>query len=108
MSFNHVGVTPMERLDQDHLYPLGEHRDKQVTGGAHSTKELSRQLICWLFGTSIWPGGERYTILYTVIIPEFCIRLKTNEGSTQLEGIKCHSDWSSLFTGWRPAWERTT
>jgi hypothetical protein len=26
----------IERLDQGHLYPLGERRDKHVTGGAPS------------------------------------------------------------------------
>ncbi len=56
---------PIERLDQGHLYPLGERRDKHVTGGARNSappapqadalpKELSRQLISWLFGTSTW------------------------------------------------------
>ncbi len=53
----------IERLDQGHLYPLGERRDKHVTGEARTSapqadalpKELSRQLISWLFGTSTWP-----------------------------------------------------
>jgi hypothetical protein len=54
----------IERLDQGHIYPLGEHRDKHVTVGARTydplhrrrpLKELSRQLIHWLFGTSTWP-----------------------------------------------------
>jgi hypothetical protein len=56
----------IERLDQGHLYPLGERRDKHVTGGARISAllhrrrtlyldSLSRQLISWLFGTSTWP-----------------------------------------------------
>ena len=50
----------IERLDQGHLYSLGERRDKHVTGppapqAATLPKELSRQLISWLFGTSTWP-----------------------------------------------------
>jgi hypothetical protein len=36
MSINHVGVTTIERLDQGHLYPLGE----RVTVGAALPKEL--------------------------------------------------------------------
>ena len=37
---NHVGVTTIERLDQGHLYPLGERRDKHVTGGAQTSALL--------------------------------------------------------------------
>jgi hypothetical protein len=58
-----VNIYIIERLDQGHLYPLGERRDKRVTGGAQTSapsapqadalpKELSRQLISWLFGAS--------------------------------------------------------
>jgi hypothetical protein len=36
---NHVGVTTVERLEQGHLYPLGE-RHKHVTGGARSSAHL--------------------------------------------------------------------
>jgi hypothetical protein len=65
---NHVGVTTIERLDQGHLYPLGERRTNNGHGrGANLRppapqadallvpKELSRQFISWLFGTSTWP-----------------------------------------------------
>jgi len=60
MQINHVSVITIERLDQGHLCPLGEHRDKHVTVGAWPVKlqlpapqastlpkELSRQLIRW-------------------------------------------------------------
>jgi hypothetical protein len=61
---NHVRVTTIEKLDQGHLYPLGERHAGQtmVTNlrtpapqAATLPKELSRQLISWLFGTSTWP-----------------------------------------------------
>jgi hypothetical protein len=62
MQKNHVGVTTIERLDQGHLYPLGERRDSRGANLRHLTpqattlpKELSRQLIRWLFGTSTCP-----------------------------------------------------
>jgi hypothetical protein len=56
----------IERLDQGHIYPLGERRTNNGHGrGANLRppapqvdtlpKELSRQLISWLFGTSTWP-----------------------------------------------------
>ena len=55
----------IERPDQGHLYPLGEPRDTCHSRCANLRppapqaralpKELSRQLICWLFGTSTWP-----------------------------------------------------
>jgi hypothetical protein len=49
----------IERLDQGHLYPLGERQDIHVLRppapqAAALPKELSRQLIRWLFGPSIW------------------------------------------------------
>jgi hypothetical protein len=51
----------IERLDQGHLYPLGERRDKPPPPPAPQAdalpKELSRQLISWLFGTSTWAGA---------------------------------------------------
>jgi hypothetical protein len=60
----------IERPDQGHLYPLGEPRDTCHSQGANLRppapqartlpNELCRQLICWLFGTSTWPGGGRY------------------------------------------------
>jgi hypothetical protein len=60
----------IERPDQGHLYPLGEPRDTCHSRCANLRppapqaralpKELSRQLICWLFGTSTWPEGRRY------------------------------------------------
>jgi hypothetical protein len=48
-------MSSIERLDQSHLYPLGERRDKHVTGGARTANALPRQLISWLFGTATWP-----------------------------------------------------
>ncbi len=38
-----VVVTTIERLDQGHLYPLGERRDKHVTGGARTSALLHRR-----------------------------------------------------------------
>ena len=64
-----VKYCTVERLDKGHLYPLGRRRDKHVTGGARTSapppaeqanalpKELSRQLISWLFGASNWPSS---------------------------------------------------
>ncbi len=70
----------IERLDQGHLYPLGEHPGDTsslpspgIEPGSHASqagtlpKELSRQLIHWLFGTSSWPGGERPPMLYMAV-----------------------------------------
>ncbi len=37
LNVHHVGVTTIKRLDQGHLYPLGERRDKHVTGGARTS-----------------------------------------------------------------------
>jgi hypothetical protein len=45
---NHVGVTTIERLDQGHLYPLGERRDKHVTGGARTSAPLHRRRTLYL------------------------------------------------------------
>jgi hypothetical protein len=45
---NHVGVTTIERLDQGHLYPLGERRDKHVTGGARTSALLHRRRTLYL------------------------------------------------------------
>ncbi len=57
-----VNVCCIEKLDQGHLYPLEEHRDKPRQGGANLRppapqaatlpEELSRQFIRWLFGAS--------------------------------------------------------
>jgi hypothetical protein len=33
----------IERLDQGHLYPLGERRDKHVKGGARTPAPLHRR-----------------------------------------------------------------
>jgi hypothetical protein len=38
----------IERLDQGHLYPLGEHRDKHVTGGAQTSALLHRRRPLYL------------------------------------------------------------
>jgi hypothetical protein len=54
---------PIERLDQGHLYPLGERHAGQtmVTGGARTSAPLYLKsyldslCISWLFGTSTWP-----------------------------------------------------
>jgi hypothetical protein len=43
MQINHIRVTNMERLDQDHLPPLGEHRDKYVRVGAQTSNPLHRR-----------------------------------------------------------------
>ncbi len=48
MQINHVRVTTIERLDQGHLYPLGEHRDKHVTVGARTSDLLHRRLPLYL------------------------------------------------------------
>jgi hypothetical protein len=45
---NHVGVTTIERLDQGHLYPLGEHRDKHVAVGAQTSDLLHRRRPLYL------------------------------------------------------------
>ncbi len=45
---NHVGVTTIERLDQGHLYPLGERRDKHVTGGARTSTLLETRRALYL------------------------------------------------------------
>jgi hypothetical protein len=38
----------IERLDQSHLYPLGERRDKHVTGGARTSALLHRRRTLYL------------------------------------------------------------
>ncbi len=38
--------------DQGHLYPNRTRASRM--GSEHSSKEPSRQLICWLFGTTTW------------------------------------------------------
>ena len=48
MHDNHVGVTTIERLDQGHLYPLGERRDKHVTGGARTSAPLQSRRTHYL------------------------------------------------------------
>ncbi len=45
---NHIGVTTIERLDQGHLYPLGERRDKHVTGGARTSALLETRQTLYL------------------------------------------------------------
>ncbi len=45
---NHVGVTTIERLDQGHLYPLGEHRDNHVTVGAQTSDPLHHRQLLYL------------------------------------------------------------
>ncbi len=40
----------IERLDQGHLYPLGERRDKHVTGGARTSALLHRRRPLYLKG----------------------------------------------------------
>ncbi len=37
-----------ERLDQDHLHPLGEHRDTHVTVGARTSDPLHRRRPLYL------------------------------------------------------------
>ncbi len=58
---NHVGVTTIERLDQGHLYPLGERRDKHVTGEARTSALL-----------------ETRRTLYLKSYPRFRIRIRIN------------------------------
>jgi hypothetical protein len=41
-------IYTIERLDQGHLYPLGERRDKHVTGGARTSALLHRRLPLYL------------------------------------------------------------
>jgi hypothetical protein len=48
ISSNHVGVTTIERLDQGHLYPLGERRDKHVTVGARTSDLLRHRRPLYL------------------------------------------------------------
>jgi hypothetical protein len=48
MHDNHVGVTTIARLDQGHLYPLGEHRDKDVRVGARTSDPLRRRRPLYL------------------------------------------------------------
>jgi hypothetical protein len=38
----------LERLNQGHLYPLGERRDKHVTGGAQTSAPLNRRRTLYL------------------------------------------------------------
>jgi hypothetical protein len=38
----------IERLDQGHLYPLGERGDKHVTGGARTSAPLHRRRTLYL------------------------------------------------------------
>jgi hypothetical protein len=47
---NHIGVTTIERLDQGHLYPLGERHAEQtmVTGGARTSAPLHRRRPLYL------------------------------------------------------------
>jgi hypothetical protein len=60
---NHVGVTTLERLDQGHLYPLGERHARQtmVTGGARTSAPLHHRrplyLKTALFGASTWSSS---------------------------------------------------
>jgi hypothetical protein len=58
MNDNHVGVTTIERLDQGHLYPLGERRDKHVTGGARTSALLHRRRPLYLksYPDSLYAG----------------------------------------------------
>ena len=58
MQINHVGVTTIERLDQGHLYPLGESRDKHVTGGARTSALLHRRRPLYLksYPDSLYAG----------------------------------------------------
>ncbi len=62
----HKKYRTIERLDQGHLYPLGRRRQTCHGRGANLRppvkanalpKELSRQLISWLFGASTWPSS---------------------------------------------------
>ncbi len=41
-------ISTIERLDQGHLYPLGERRDKHVTGGARTSAPLHRGRTLYL------------------------------------------------------------
>ncbi len=41
-------VTTIERLDQGPLYPLGERRDKHVTGGARTSAPMYRRRTLYL------------------------------------------------------------
>ncbi len=47
VKINHI-VTTIERLDQGHLYPLGERRDKHVTGGVRTSAPLHCRLTLYL------------------------------------------------------------
>jgi hypothetical protein len=48
IQINHVRVTTMERLDQDHLHPQGEQRDKHVRVGARTSDPLHRRRPLYL------------------------------------------------------------
>jgi hypothetical protein len=58
VNINHVGFTTIERLDQGLLYPLGEHRDKHVTGGARTSAplHLRRPLYLKSYLDSLYDG----------------------------------------------------
>jgi hypothetical protein len=43
-----MNVHIIERLDQGHLYPLGERRDKHVTGGARTSALLETRRTLYL------------------------------------------------------------
>jgi hypothetical protein len=45
---SYLNVNIIERLDQGHLYPLGERRDKHVTGGARTSAPLHRRRTLYL------------------------------------------------------------
>jgi hypothetical protein len=93
MSFNHVGVTTIERLDQGHLYPNlevpglicpGRESNPGFQGGSeHSRKEPSRHLVRWLFGTSPWPeAGATAGPLHFYITVDFATTTLQNGACT--------------------------
>jgi hypothetical protein len=43
-----ISIRTIERLDQGHLYPLGEPRDKHVTGGARTSAPLHGRRTLYL------------------------------------------------------------
>jgi hypothetical protein len=51
-------IDSIERLDQGHLYPLGESRDKHVTGGARTSALLHRRRPLYLksYPDSLYTG----------------------------------------------------
>jgi hypothetical protein len=63
---NHVGVTTIERLDQGHLYPLGERRDKY--GRSANLKSYLDSLYAGYSEPLLGLRSVRHPVLYSTHI----------------------------------------